>query len=126
MTNAEAVAIVAELSAYYRERIPSETLLLWAAEIERLPHYSAAQDAVRSLAREHDRMPPLSLLLDEYRRFHEHHQPLALDEPELTAEERAENVRKAKALTELVKGNIGLDEALAKVAEDKTEERERT
>lgn len=118
MTNQEAKAVVAQLAAFYRERIPAATFDLWAEELEHKRSYPAAMDAVRALSREQDRMPPLSILLDEYQRHVDKHAPPALPEPELTPEQVKDNLRKARVLLAQVEGNISLDEALQEVVRD--------
>jgi hypothetical protein len=68
MTNDEADALILALRAGFPfPSVPEATVELWRTELERLPDFEAATEAVAGLVRSAKRWPPLVDFTDAYR-----------------------------------------------------------
>lgn len=99
MKAAEAQALSAKLAAAFPRDwafVGEATNAVYVEHIATLPRYQAALDAVNALIASEPRLPPISLVREEYRRHHSAYDPPALEEPVLSEEERKANLERLR------------------------------
>jgi hypothetical protein len=96
--SAAEVAVAKLMAAYPREWFDEATVAVYVDAVEKLRSPEAIADAVNALIRSEPKLPSIALLCEEYRRNADRYAPKALPEPELTDEDRAENVRRIREL----------------------------
>lgn len=124
MTTYDEAALLADrLFAAFPDRRPSEevaaTKSIYVEHLQRFHDYDAARAVVRAFEEGGAYMPRISELRDAYTRYRQQHPQAALPEPPLTLQEREENIRRARALGEMVEGHISMEEALREVATER-------
>lgn len=98
MTKAEAIDLLGVLAAAYpRQELSNATTALYVDRLQR-ERYEPARDAIESLVDSSRWFPAISEIRDEIARYRDRYAPKALEEPELTEEERQENLRRIRDL----------------------------
>ncbi len=101
MTSKQAQTLMATLcAAFPQRRVEEPTIRLYVSEIARLPNAEQAARAIQAMIREDEFFPTIARIRDEYRRHVV--ERLALNEPELTSEQRAANLRRLREMAEVV------------------------
>jgi hypothetical protein len=104
VTPDEATALVELLvAAFPHPRVPELTVALYRDQLTRLADADAARTAVHVLIANEEYLPPIALVLREYRpaaqrNAEERARGHELEEPELDEDARRENVRRAREL----------------------------
>jgi hypothetical protein len=117
MTHAEAVQVVTRLFAAFPDRHrPPDTKAIYVEHVEKLNDHQTALAVVASLESSASWLPTIATVEESYREYRRAHPLPALPEPELTPQERSENVRKMHVLLDQIEGHVDMDEALKEVA----------
>lgn len=108
MTRAQALALTAKLvAAYPHPRVEQLTIDVYAEQIEKLAIFDAGLEAVNRLVASERMLPRIADVYEMYHSIRDRHLPPGLPEPPVSEEQRAENLRQAKALLErLAKSNV--------------------
>jgi hypothetical protein len=105
----DAMTVVAKLNAAWGERMSEATLTVYVERVELLENPAAAMVAVNLMIDGGGEfVPPVGRIIGEYRAVMQRPEfkPGELSEPELTEEQRRENVARMRALAEQVTGSI--------------------
>lgn len=100
MKESEAAGLVARLlAAFPHPRVEPLTAEVYAEAIGELRSYDAALDAVNACIKDCRMLPRVAEVLDHYDRVKDRYAPKALPMPEMTEEERLENLERLRELT---------------------------
>lgn len=103
MTESDCATLVGKLfAAFPQAKGTDATLVVYIEALKPLPRVGALRDAIDSLIRTERFIPSIAALREEYRRFADRHAPPGLPEPEISDEQRRENLRKIRELAEQV------------------------
>ena len=101
MKEAEAQILAAKLAAAFPRDwafVGEATNAVYVERIARLPRYEAASEAIDALIDGEARLPTIAQIRDDYRRFHDRYSPPALEEAQITDEERETNLARLREL----------------------------
>ena len=112
MSEAEAEMLTAKLFAIWPTPKPDMlTMEVYREYLLKLPLVACALEAIDTLALTETFRPPIALIVEDYNRLKPKYQPAALPEPPMSEEQKAENLRQAKALVERLAKSNQMDES---------------
>lgn len=119
MTEAQAQMLVAKLfGAFSRDAsfLGEASNAVYVEKIAVLDRFEAARDAIDDLIESELRLPPIAMILENYRRFWDRYSPPALEEGSFSDADRDANVRRMRAMSSHLAAR-GADGHAAELAE---------
>lgn len=99
MKESDCAVLVAKLfAAFPAMKANRETIAVYVDALAGLPSSAALNDAVNELIRTERFTPSVAAVREEYQRYVDRHSPRGLPEPELTEDQRRENLAKLREI----------------------------
>lgn len=106
MTQSEASKLAAKLFAGYPFRPEELTVVVYVEQMMTCENPEWMLEAVNKMLRHEPRLPPISVVLENYKAVKERHPQVALNEPPMTEAEKAEGLAAAREFLDRIGGSV--------------------